>query len=243
MGELSQIGKYTKMPTKGSYWAALYLDPWVGKPWPPGIMSQGIVSTMQCTSVPNQYENKVNKVYTLQIYLINTISSRNCSIETLVILYMVGYGDLWGFHVGKERQTRQRFLDTSTPLSRLCTQVFKVSKSGDKIEGREMFRSWRLGAPPLEGPAGTSHKWAWRGWGDPGRPRSRRSCSGISPLHLQIPEVTLIIYSWKQLRASHVTLTEIFKGVLGNGSHTSILNKLRPTRVEIIFALLEVLGS
>ena len=121
-------------------------------------MSQGIVSTMQCTSVPNQYENKVNKVYTLQIYLINTISSRNCSIETLVILYMVGYGDLRGFQAGKEIQTRQGCLDTSTPLSRLCTQVFKVSKSGDKIEGREMFRSWRLGAPPSEGPAGTSHK-------------------------------------------------------------------------------------
>ena len=192
MGELSQIGKHSKMPTKGSYWAALYLDPWVGVPWPPEIMSQGIVSTMQCTSVPNQYENKVNKVYTLQIYLINTISSRNCSIETLVILYMVGYGDLRGFQAGKERQTRRGVL-IHVHLCLACTPLVKVSKSGDKIEGIEMFRSWRLGAPPSEGPAGTSHKWAWRGWGDPGRPRSRRSCSGISPLHLQIPEVTLTI--------------------------------------------------
>ena len=35
--------------------------------------------------------------YTLQIYLINTISSRNCGIETLVVLYMVGYEALTGF--------------------------------------------------------------------------------------------------------------------------------------------------
>ena len=143
----------------------------------------------------------------------------------------------------ERRYRRGRGVLIQVHLCLACTPLVKVSKSGDKIEGREMFRSWRLGAPPSEGPAGTSHRWAWRGWGDPGQPRSRRSCSGISPLHLQIPEVTLIIYSWKQLRASHVTLTEIFKGVLGNGSHTSILNKLRPRRVEIIFALLEVLGS
>ena len=40
-----------------------------------------------------------------------------------------------------------------------------------------------------------------------------------------------------------MTLTEIFKGVLSNGSHTSIFNKLGPRRVEIIFALLEMLVS
>ena len=58
----------------------------------------------------------------------------------------------------ERRDRRGRGVLIHVHLCLACTPLVKVSKSGDKIEGIEMFRSWRLGAPPSEGPAGTSHK-------------------------------------------------------------------------------------